>query len=124
MNRNIIFAALGGMFGCVARYLSVYALANLFPLTFPIGTFVVNVVGCFVMGAAIGLSERFGWTHSEWRVFVTVGFCGGFTTFSAFAFENVELLRDKYYLTFAAYSISSFVLCLLAAFGGYTASKG
>jgi len=124
MNRNIIFVAIGGMLGCVARYLSVLAIVNAFPFTFPLGTFAVNVVGCLLMGAAVGVSERFGWMHHEWRLFVTVGFCGGFTTFSAFAFKNFELLRDKYYLTFVAYSLSTFAVCLISTIAGYVAGRG
>ena len=118
MSRSILFVALGGAIGCVARFLSVSFLVSLLPYPFPFGTFLVNVLGCFVMGAAVGLSERYLWIHHDWRMFLTAGFCGGFTTFSAFAFENVELLMDKWYWTFAAYSTASFVLCLIAAFVG------
>lgn len=118
MSRSIIFVAIGGAIGCVVRFLSVSLVVSLLPFTFPFGTFVVNVLGCFVMGAAVGLSERYLWIHQDCRVFITAGFCGGFTTFSAFAFENVELLLDKNYGTFAAYSLASFVFCLVAAFFG------
>ena len=111
------------MIGSVFRFLGVGLVVNLLPFTFPFGTLVVNVVGCFVMGAAVGFSERYVWIHHDWRMFLTAGFCGGFTTFSAFAFENVELLLDKDYLTFAAYSTASFVLCLLAAFCGLTLTR-
>lgn len=123
MSRNILFVALGGMLGSVGRFLLVSLTVYLLPFTFPLGTLVVNVLGCFVMGAAVGMAERYLWFHHEWRIFLTAGFCGGFTTFSAFAFENVELLLDKNYGTFAAYSIASFVLCILSAFIGLILTK-
>ena len=118
MNRNILYVAIGGMLGSVGRFLLVSLIVNLLPYTFPFGTFFVNVLGCFVMGAVVGLAERYIWFHHEWRIFLTAGFCGGFTTFSAFAFENVELLLDKNYGTFAAYSFASFVVCIAAALAG------
>ncbi len=118
MIRNILFVAIGGMLGSVGRFLLVTLIVGLLPYTFPFGTFVVNVLGSFVMGAAVGLADRHLWLQDGWRIFLTVGFCGGFTTFSAFAFENVELLLDKNYGTFAAYSLASFVLCIAAALAG------
>ena len=118
MSRTVLFVAVGGMIGCVCRFLVTSFVVNLLPSAFPFGTFAVNVFGCFVMGVGVGSAERFVWMNHDWRSFLTAGFCGGFTTFSAFAFENVELLIDKNYWTFAAYSISSFILCLAAAFAG------
>ena len=123
MSRTIMFVAIGGMIGSVCRFLSVTLIAGLLPFAFPFGTFVVNVIGCFAMGTAVGMAERYVWIHHDWRAFVTAGFCGGFTTFSAFAFENVELLLDKNYSTFAIYSIASFVLCLAAAFAGLVLTR-
>lgn len=124
MSRNIFFVAIGGMLGSVGRFLLVSLVVNLLPYTFPFGTFLVNILGCFVMGAAVGLAERYVWFHHEWRIFLTAGFCGGFTTFSAFAFENVELLLDKSYGTFAAYSVASFAICILAALAGLMLTRG
>ena len=118
MTRNVLFVAVGGMLGSVLRFLISSLIVSFLPYTFPFGTFVVNLVGCFVMGAAIGVAERYPSFHHDWRIFLTAGFCGGFTTFSAFAFENVELLLDKNYGTFAAYSITSFVICIGAALAG------
>ena len=123
MSRTIIFVAIGGTVGSVFRFLSVTLIASLLPSSFPFGTFIVNVLGCLVMGSAVGLAERYVWIHHDWRAFLTAGFCGGFTTFSAFAFENVELLLDKNYSTFAIYSIASFVLCLAAAFAGLVLTR-
>ena len=118
MSKNILFVAIGGMLGSVGRFVLVGLIVNLLPYTFPFGTFLVNILGCFVMGAVVGLAERHAGFHNEWRVFLTAGFCGGFTTFSAFAFENAQLLLDKSYGTFAIYSIASFVVCLAAALAG------
>jgi len=118
MSRNILFVAIGGMLGSVGRFLMVMLAVQLFPSTFPVGTFLVNLVGSFVMGAAVGFAERNLWVHSSWRVFITAGFCGGFTTFSAFAFENIELILNKNYGTFALYSSATFVVCLIAALAG------
>ena len=123
MSRSIFFVAVGGMIGSVCRFLSVALIVSLLPFTFPFGTFLVNVAGCFVMGASVGLAERFIWIHHDWRMFLTAGFCGGFTTFSAFAFENVELLLDKSYGMFAAYTVASFVFCLMAAFVGLVLTR-
>ena len=123
MGRIIVFVGIGGMIGTVCRFLSYALAAHLLPFAFPFGTLAVNIVGSFIMGAAFGLSERYEWINSDWRMFLTAGFCGGFTTFSAFAFENVELLIDKHYTTFAAYSIASFVLCLAAAFVGLVVTR-
>lgn len=118
MNRSILFVAVGGMIGSVCRFLAAGFIVTLLPFTFPFGTFIVNISGCFIMGAAVGLAERYLWIHHDWRMFLTAGFCGGFTTFSAFAFENVQLLLDKNYSTFAVYSIATFVVCLCATFAG------
>ena len=118
MGRSILFVAIGGAIGSVCRFLAATAIVIWLPFTFPFGTFLVNVVGCFIMGAVVGLAERYIWLHHDWRMFLTAGFCGGFTTFSAFAFENVELLLAKNYLTFGAYTVGSFVLCILAALVG------
>jgi len=118
MSRNILFVAIGGMLGSVARFLLVTFAVHLFPSTFPVGTFLVNVIGSFVIGAAAGVAERNLWFDSPWRVLITAGFCGGFTTFSAFAFENVDLLLNKSYGTFALYSSTTFVVCLLVALAG------
>lgn len=118
MDRTIIFVGIGGMLGSISRYLAALFLTKTFPSEFPYGTFAVNVVGCLIIGVVYGLSQRFDWLTPEWRFFLATGFCGGFTTFSSFAYENILLLQDKDYLTFATYAVLSFVLCLAAALLG------
>ncbi|HKZ36311.1 MAG TPA: fluoride efflux transporter CrcB [Chryseolinea sp.] len=123
MNRTILFVGLGGLLGGIARFITASYVNKLISSAFPYGTLVVNLSGCFIIGIIYGLSERFHWLTPEWRFFLATGFCGGYTTFSAFAYENVKLLETTNYLTFASYSIISFALCLLATFIGLTFTK-
>ena len=123
MNRNVLLVAIGSMIGGVARYLCALGLARSTTGAFPYGTFAVNVVGCLLIGLVYGCAERFEWFSPDLRLFLATGFCGGFTTFSSFAYENIELLQDKDYLTFAAYSCLSFILGLGAAYVGVSLTK-
>lgn len=123
MNRYVFLVGIGGLLGSIARYLSASFVIRIVSSAFPYGTFAVNIVGCLIIGVVFGLSERFDWLP-EWRVFLATGFCGGFTTFSSFAYENILLLQDRDYLTFAAYSGLSFILGLLATFIGLALTRG
>jgi fluoride exporter len=118
MDRTIIFVGIGGMLGSIARYLAALAITKAAPAAFPYGTFAVNVAGCLMIGVILGLSQRYEWLTPEWRFFLVTGFCGGFTTFSSFAYENILLLQNKQYTTFAAYALLSFGLCLGAVLAG------
>ncbi len=94
MLKLILIAGSGGFLGTVARYLSSRYIQALFLSSFPFGTFLVNTLGCLLIGIFYGISQKGGVLSSEWILFLTVGFCGGFTTFSAFAGENLAMLRD------------------------------
>jgi CrcB protein len=85
---------------------------------FPYGTFVVNIIGCFIIGLIFGLSERGNMADTGLRMFLTVGFCGGFTTFSTFANESLALLRDGNIFQFAIYASLSVFLGILAVYLG------
>lgn len=117
MSRMWIIVGVGGALGSIARYLSAAAVTRWLPSAFPWGTFGVNVVGSLAIGLVIGLSQRHGWSD-PWRIFLATGFCGGFTTFSSFSLENVQLMRQGDYGVFAAYASASLVLCLLATAAG------
>ena len=123
MKNHLLLVGIGGFIGGIARYLTAHWLTRLFPSTFPYGTFTVNIIGCLFIGIVYGLSERFNWLTSEWRLFLATGICGGYTTFSSFIYEDVNLVQTSNYLTFATYSISSFLLGLLAVFTGLTLAK-
>ena len=108
----------GSFIGGIFRYLGSRFIQHFFVTTFPLGTFVINLSGCFLIGLFYGLFERFSTLGSDWRLFLTVGFCGGFTTFSSFTSENILLLRQGDFLYFALYTTLSVFLGLLATYLG------
>ncbi len=114
---------LGGFLGSVSRYLTALLFIRLLPGTFPYGTFAANIAGCLLIGLVFSFSERWAWLSPEWRLFLATGFCGGYTTFSSFAYENMRLLQEDRYLTFAAYSFGSFAIGLFAVWVGMTIAR-
>ncbi len=112
--RQLILVGLGGCLGAVARYkLSGLVLHHWTDWRFPLGTFVVNVAGCLIAGLLAGVAERHGLFSADTRVFLFAGVLGGFTTFSAFGLETVELIRRGEVATAFAYVALS-VLCGVA----------
>lgn len=120
--KELLYIFIGGGIGSVLRYLGQLfvneRIGNCF-FPFSWGTFIVNITGCLLIGLFYSLSERFHLTM-ETRLFLTVGICGGFTTFSTFANDGLSLLRGGFYGTFFAYALLSTAIGLLAViFGGY-----
>ena len=118
MFKLILLVGTGGFIGSVARFLGSRYITENFLSSFPFGTMTINIIGCFLIGIFYGMSERGNLMSEEWRIFLTVGFCGGFTTFSSFASENMTLLRDGAFVYFLLYTGFSVFLGLAATFLG------
>src|SRR4051812_3409388 len=96
---TLLLVGVGGALGSMARYLFSTLISRLVPSLFPFGTVAVNVVGCVLFGIIVGLAEQRSVFRPEARAFLLIGVLGGFTTFSTFAFESVQLLRDGQFLS-------------------------
>ncbi len=116
---NFFLVFIGGGFGSVLRY-----AVGLFigAAGFPWATLAVNVGGSFAIGLFGGWSERFGWSEAV-RLALTVGLCGGFTTFSTFSKESLALVQSGRWGSFALYALGSFAIGIAAVAMGYLIAK-
>ncbi len=122
--KHILLVFIGGGIGSALRYIISLQINKTSLVNLPLGSLLVNVVGSFLIGIFIGLALKNSSLASNQTLFLTAGFCGGFTTFSAFAFENQMLLKNGDYMTFALYTIASISLTILAVFLGLWLVKG
>ena len=113
-----IAIAFGGAIGAVSRYWLYSAVQRLHDSGFPLGTFVVNVLGSFLIGVFFVLLAEKAQIAEQWRPVIVVGFLGGLTTFSTFSLDALLLFEQGHYNTALFYIISSVALCLIAAFAG------
>ena len=113
MLKEILIVGAGGGVGSIFRYLTALAFKT---SAFP-GTIFINVVGCFLIGIFVGLELRH-FTDPNFKLFMIVGFCGGFTTFSAFSLENFHLLEKEKYLSVLLYISISVIAGLVATWLG------
>ncbi len=119
MIRTLIFIGLGGFLGSVSRYLMSVGLQQYFFTNFPVGTLSVNTLGSFLIGVIFGFAEKGVLLSADWKMFLAVGFCGGFTTFSTFTLDNLMLMRDGQIAHFLLYTGGSLLLGLFAVVMGY-----
>jgi CrcB protein len=123
MLKTLLIAGTGGFIGTILRFLvSRYFQENTFSL-FPWGTFTVNIIGSLLIGIFYGMSERGNLMNPEIRIFLTVGICGGFTTFSSLTNDAFMLLQEKDWLRLSLYASLSFFLGLVAVYLGRTLIK-
>ena len=115
---NLAWVALGGALGAVCRYLAGNLMSRAVGSALPWGTFAINAVGCFCMGALMTVIVERELLGAAWRLFLCVGLLGGFTTFSSFGYETLMLLAEGQLLAAAAYACGSVLLGLVAAGAG------
>jgi CrcB protein len=121
--KNILLVGLGGGVGSILRYVCQKWFAENLSQSFPWGTFFVNLVGCFLIGIIYAISEKTTLFTPQVRFLLIAGLCGGFTTFSTFAFENMDLLRSGDVMYFSLYTVGSVVLGIAAVFAGVALIK-
>lgn len=119
---SLIYIALGGGLGAFARHLAGEQSRRLWGSDFPYGTMSVNIIGSFLMGLLIGwLLSRDG--SDGFKLFLATGFLGGFTTFSAFSLDAINLMERKAYAPFLFYVVGSVVIAILALWLGLTLAR-
>lgn len=118
MFKTAFIVGCGGFLGTVTRYISSQLLHKYFLTNFPIGTLIVNLVGCFLIGVFFGLFEKGDLISSNTRLFLTVGFCGGFTTFSAFSNDSMNLIDEREFANLIIYTSTSVFAGLIMTYLG------
>lgn len=117
--KHLLLVGLGGFIGSVARFLVSKLNLSWHFLSIPMGTLTVNVLGSFIIGILVGISAKSDLISTDLRLFLMVGFCGGFTTFSSFSSENLMLMQNGQVFTVLIYTSLSILLGFLAVYLGY-----
>ena len=121
MLTNYLWVAIGGALGTVGRFWLSGLVANKFGQTFPWGTLIINVTGSFVIGFFATFTDPDGryLVSPAFRTFFMIGICGGYTTFSSFSLQTLNLAQDGEWLYAGANCVASLVLCLVAVWLGH-----
>ena len=123
MIKTFLYIALGGALGSVLRYAIVLLVSKFGAHQFPTATFIANILGCFLIGIFIGFLEKYHITEGQLKWFLVTGFCGGFTTFSAFSVENINLFQSNNSLLALLYICLSIILGIIAVWMGLFIAK-
>jgi len=121
--RAILFVGIGGGLGSILRYSISLFVGKHIPIVFPLGTLLVNISGCFLIGVFYSVFARHSNFNPDWRLFLITGICGGYTTFSTFSYDGFILLKQGSTLSFILYVLGSVVIGLLATIAGVALFK-
>jgi len=124
MIKNTLLVALGGAVGSALRYIIQSTVHSKYPNFYPYGTFVINISGCLLIGLLMGLAVQQKVLSPQVNLLLIAGFCGGFTTFSTFAYEGNTLLLESKPLQAFLYLAASVVIGMLCAYAGFKLTKG
>jgi CrcB protein len=120
--KQVIFVFIGGGIGSILRY-GFGKIFQTLPSGFPVSTFLVNIIGCLLIGFLMGVGVKFEDFNENQYLLLVTGLCGGFTTFSAFAAENQMFLKSGEYLHFGIYSLVSILIGISAVVLGLYIAK-
>ena len=118
MIRTILLIGLGGGIGSIFRYLTSVFVAKYYANNFPFATFLTNILGCFFIGIIMGFLAKSQFGSQDLKWFLVTGFCGGYTTFSAFGYENINLMQNGNSVLAFGYIAMSIIIGLFAVWLG------
>lgn len=119
MIKNLFLVLLGGGIGSVLRYLLSYFFAKNDNANFPWATFIANSIGCLLIGLLFGYIQKNNLQNETLKLLLITGFCGGFTTFSAFSLENIQFIQNQNYNLALIYTLTSILIGFLAVIIGF-----
>ena len=120
---KVLTIAIGGALGALARYWLNAFVATRWPTNFPLGTFIINITGSFVIGFFLTFAIVHYDLNPHWRLFIAVGFLGAYTTFSTFEYETLKLIEEGHLPTALFYVLSSVIVGLIAVWAGAAATR-
>ena len=124
MFKTIIFVALGGAAGSVFRFLTAVLVNKYWQSVFPMATLITNCIGCFLIGFLVSFLQKHDLFNSDLKRFLITGFCGGYTTFSAFGLENINLLENQNIGLSIFYIVGSVIIGITFVALGMLVGKG